>query len=126
MKIKVLPTGDAPEYYTFNGEVVTAHKDGLSEDFDLSVIQTGDQFTGIEADTLNLNGSHILRNVYRDQLGELHISICQKVGAGHWEAKDEFDVNQYEPSNINVIYREDKPHAGVAVVQTSQGMVGVK
>lgn len=125
MKIKVLPTGDSPEYYNFNGEVVTAYKDGLSEEFDLSLIQVGDKFEGVEPDTLELSGSQILRNVYRDENGELHADICQKVGPGHWEAGLEYDSADYVPDIVNVVYRNDKPHAGTPWAITKTGKQGV-
>lgn len=125
MKIKVLPTGNSPDYYRFVGETLTVFKDGESESFDLSVIQTGDQFQGLEPEVIDLNSAHIMRNVYRDSQGNLHVDICQSVGPGHWEVSDEFLSSSYNPEQVYVNYREDKPHSGKAWVLTKSGKVYV-
>lgn len=126
MKITVLPTGNAPDYYTFNGEVVTAHKDGQSESFDLSGIEKGDKFQGVECDTLDLNGAHVMREVYRDDAGELHLKVCQKVGPGHWEKGVKIDVTDYAPNKIHVLLNDSKPYSGMAWVITSEGEAWVQ
>jgi len=105
MKIKVLATGNAPTHYSFNSDVITAHYDGLAEDFDLSVIQPDNKFTGASVDTLSLSASQIIRAAYRDESGELHVTICQQVGPGRWEAGPEIDVADYQPDGINVVLR---------------------
>lgn len=121
MKITVLPTGNAPDYYSFRGETVTAYKDGQSESFDLSALSAQDKFTGIEVETLDLNGQHIMRNVYRDEFGELHLQVCQKVGPGHWEESSEIDISEYSKNKVHVVYNSDKPHAGNAWAVTAGG-----
>lgn len=120
MKIKILATGEAPTHYSFNNEVVTAYHNGLSESFDLSSIEFGDQFVGVSVDTLNLNMFHVIRDVYRDRLGELHLVLCQEVGAGHWRESDEFDSEFYKPEGIYAKYTNQK-HAGTPSVVTSEG-----
>ena len=123
MKITVLATGNAPTHYSFNGEVITAHYDGIAEDFDLSVIQFDNKFTGLNVDSLNRRASQIIRGAYRDESGELHVTICQQVGSGHWEAGPEIDAADYQPDGINVVLREDKPSTGNPWAMTSIGKV---
>lgn len=121
MKIKFLATGMAPTHYSFNGEVVMAHHNGQSEDFDLSGLAEGDQFQGVGVDTLELAPGHVLRNAYRDSNGELHLTLCQQVGPGHWQEGVEFDVTEYDPAKIQAIYNADKPHSGAPWAVTSGG-----
>jgi hypothetical protein len=123
MKITVLPTGNAPEFYTFSGEVVTANYKGESESFDLSPVATGDVFKDVTVDTLDLPTGHIIRDVYRDEAGELHFKVCQKVGAGHWLTGAEFDTTAYNPEAIYAVYDSNKEHSGVATVTTSKGVL---
>ena len=123
MKITVLATGNAPTHYSFSGDTITAHYDGLAEDFDLSVIQSDNKFTGVSVDSLNLRDSQIIRDAYRDESGELHAIICQQVGSGHWEAGPEIDAADYQPDGINVVLREDKPSTGNPWAMTSIGKV---
>ena len=123
MKIKVLATGNAVTHYSFNGDVITAYYDGLTEDFDLSVIQSDNKFTGLSVDSLNLRASQIIRGAYRDESGELHVTICQQVGPGHWEAGPEIDAADYQQDGINVVLREDKPSTGKPWAMTSIGKV---
>jgi hypothetical protein len=123
MKITVLPTGNAPEFYTFAGEVVTAHYKGESESFDLSPLETGGLYNGVEVDTLDLGAGHILRDVYRDEFGELHFKICQKVGAGHWLTGTEFDTAAYNPEAIYAVYDSNKEYSGTATVTTAKGVL---
>ena len=123
MKITVLATGNAPTHYSFNGDVITAYYDGLAEDFDLSVIQSDNKFTGLSVDSLNRKASQIIRAAYRDESGELHVTLCQGVGSGHWEAGPEIDAADYQPDGINVVHREDKPSTGKPWAMTSIGKV---
>ena len=123
MKITVLATGNAPTHYSFNGDVITAYYNGIAEDFDLSVIQPDNKFTGLNVDSLNRRASQIIRGAYRDESGELHVTICQQVGSGHWEAGPEIDAADYQPDGINVVHREDKPSTGKPWAMTSIGKV---
>ena len=120
MKITVIPTGNAPSHYSFNGAVITANHGNQSEDFDLSALENGGQFGGVSVDTLELPGSQVVRDAYRDAQGELHVTICQKVGPGHWETGSEFDVAQYDPAKAHVKLT-DKDYSGIATVFTANG-----
>jgi hypothetical protein len=121
MKITVLPTGNAPTHYSFEGEVVTAHSGGFTEVFDLSVVTTGGEFTGVTVDTLDVPATQVVRDAYRDSAGDLHVTLCQRVGPGHWEAGSEFDAVNYQPDKAHVTYRTDKAHAGTPWAITSLG-----
>ena len=121
MKITVIPTGNAPTHYSFNGELITAYYDGETESFDLSVIPADGKFEGVGVDTLDLPASQIIRDAYRDSAGELHVTLCQKVGSGHWESGLEIDSASYQPDKIQVVYNTDKAHAGTPTAVTSTG-----
>ena len=121
MKIAVIPTGNAPTHCTFNGEVITAHSDGETESFDLSAIPADGKFTCVGVDTLDLPASQIVRGAYRNSAGELHVTLCQKVGSGHWEAGTEIDAAAYQADKIQVVYNADKAHAGTPWAITSTG-----
>jgi len=121
MKITVLATGNAPTHYSFNGDVITAYYDGLAEDFDLSVIQSDNKFTGLSVDSLNRKASQIIRAAYRDESGELHVTLCQGVGSGHWEASDEIDSESYNPDTVYVKLNQEKAFSGTPKVTTRQG-----
>jgi len=121
MKITVIPTGNAPTHYSFNGELITAHYDGETESFDLSVIPADGKFQGVGVDTLSLPSSQIVRDAYRNSAGELRVTLCQKVGAGHWEAGTEIDAAAYQDDKIQVVYNATKAHAGTPWAITSTG-----
>ena len=121
MKITLIPTGNAPTHYTFNGEVITAHSAGETESFDLSVIPADGKFQGVNVDALSLPSSQIVRDAYRNSAGELHVTLCQKVGSGHWEAGTEIDAAAYQADKIQVVYNADKAHAGTPWAITSTG-----
>jgi len=121
MKITVIPTGNAPTHYTFDGEIITAHYDGETESFDLSVIPADGKFEGVGVDTLDLPASQIVRDAYRDSSGELHVTLCQKVGSGHWEASDELDSESYNPDTVYVKLNQEKEFSGTPKVTTRQG-----
>ena len=123
MKITVLATGNAPTHYSFNGDVITAYYDGLAEDFDLSVIQSDNKFTGLSVDSLNRKASQIIRAAYRDESGELHVTLCQGVGSGHWEASDEIDSESYNPDTAYVKLNQEKAFSGTPKALTRQGAV---
>ena len=123
MQITVIPTGNAPTHYSFDGEVITAHYDGETESFDLSAIPADGKFTGVGVDTLDLSASQIVRGAYRDSAGELHVTLCQKVGAGHWEASDELDSESYNPDTVYVKLNQEKAFSGTPKVTTRQGAV---
>ncbi len=62
MQIKLLATGQGPDYYTFNGEVITAHLNGLSEEYDLSGFPDGATFQGADP----VDGVPAIRHVSRE------------------------------------------------------------
>jgi len=125
MKITVIPTGNAPEYYSFEGETITAYKAYLGESFDLSTVETGGKFVEAEVDTLDLPAGQIIRDVTRDELGELHVTLCQRTGPGHWLTGAEFDATEYAADKSHVIYNADKSHGGEPWVLTSTGKTTV-
>lgn len=103
MKLKLLATGDGPDHYSSNGEIITAHRNGQSESFDLSQLNTGDLFQGITVDTLTLNPNHIIRDAWRDSNNELHVKLCQPVGHGDWSESYWIDVENYDANKAYVV-----------------------
>jgi hypothetical protein len=77
MKLQFLATGNAPDSYEINGETVTAHNNEQSEIIDLSPIEEGGKFKGIELEVLDLPASQVIRDAYREN-GELHVTLCQQ------------------------------------------------
>lgn len=122
MKIQLLATGSAPDYYSFSGEKVTAHLDGNSEEFDLSVLGDGDIFEGVVTDTLTLSASQIIRKAERVD-GELEVTLAQQVGPGHWTESDWMDPSNYDPDAIQVKKKANKNYSGKAWVKTRAGRV---
>lgn len=95
---KFLATGQAPDSYTFSGDVITAHTMQASEDFDLSGLAHGDEFEGVEPATLELPGTQIIRDAHRDEQGELHVTLCQRTPENIWEESDPVDPANYDPN----------------------------
>lgn len=95
MKLKFLATGQAPDFYEFSGETITAHHGGVSESVDFSQLEHGDIFEGIEPESLTLPASQIIRAAHRDEDGILHVTLCQKVGAGDWTESIWIDVSEF-------------------------------
>ncbi len=121
MKLTMKSTGNSPEYYEFSGDTVTAHLDGQSESFDLSGLGSADQFQGVEPETLTLSPAHIIRDAYRDDSGELHVTLCQAVGPGDWGESQEFDSSDYAPDAIQVPFLGES--AGRSYAVTRRGRV---
>ena len=121
-QLKFKATGDAPEYYSFEGDIVTAYYDSFSESFDLSDLAQGDKFEGLTVETLELSDTHIIRDTHRDSNDALNVTLCQAVGPGHWQESDWFDSTNYDPDAIHVAY-QDKPHSGEPWAITKQGKV---
>lgn len=97
MQIKFLATGEAPDYYEFEDEKVIFN----NQTFDLSAIEEGDQFQGIEADM------NAIREVERID-GELYVMLCQKAPRGHWTGIDEYiDSKDYDSQKLYI--REKLP-----------------
>lgn len=97
MKVKFLATGTAPDYYEFEDEKVIFN----GQEFDLSVIEEGDLFQGIEADI------NAIRAVERID-GELYVTLCQKAPQGHWTGTDHYiDSKEYDSTKLYI--REKSP-----------------
>lgn len=118
MKLNILATGQSPDFYTISGEVITAHHDGVSEEYDFSQMPDGAKFQGADP----VNGVPAIRNAERVN-GVLTVTLCQQVGPGHWSESGEFDSNEYDPDAIHVKQDTSKPFSGKAWVKTRQGKV---
>lgn len=118
MKIKLLATGQSPDYYTFSGETITAHLDGLTEVYDLSGFPEGGVFQGADP----VNGVPAIRHVERDSEG-LKVTLCQQVGPGHWVESGWMDSGEYDPDAVHVQQDLSKDWAGKAWAKTRQGKV---
>jgi len=123
MKITVMPTGTPVTHYAFSGETITAFCAGEQEDFDLSSLVASAEFQSVVVDTLDTPPSQIIREAYRDDAGELHVTICQSVGPGHWEASDVLDSASYNPDIVYVKLNQEKAFSGTPKVTTRQGAV---
>ena len=123
MKITVIPTATPVTHYAFSGETITAFCKGEQEDFDLSSLLASAEFQSISVDTLDTSPSQIIREAYRDATGELHVTLCQGVGAGHWEASDVLDSASYNPDTVYVKLNQDKEFSGTPKSFTRQGAV---
>lgn len=118
MKIKMLATGQSPDYYSFSGDIITAHHEGVTEQYDLSAFPEGGVFQGADP----VNGVPAIRGVERTG-GVLHVTLCQQVGPGHWLESGEFDSAQYDPDAVHVVQDTSKAFAGNAWAKTRQGRV---
>jgi hypothetical protein len=121
MKITVIPTATAVTHYAFSGETITAFCKGEQEDFDLSSLVAGAEFQSVSADTLDAHPSQIIREAYRDEAGELHVTLCQGVGPGHWESSDVLDSASYKPDTVYVKLNMEKEFGGTPWAVTSLG-----
>lgn len=93
MKIKFLATGMSPDKYQINGEVLTAFIGNETLALDFSLLETGDEFQGVETELIN--PSQVVRTAYRDELGELHLTLCQAVGSGDWVESPWLDAAEF-------------------------------
>ena len=75
MKITVIPTGTPVTHYAFTGETITAFCKSEQEDFDLSSLVASAEFQSVVVDTLDTSPSQIIREAYRDDAGELHLTL---------------------------------------------------
>ena len=123
MKITVIPTATPVTHYAFEGETITAFVNGEQEDFNLSALVASAEFQSVSVDILATSPSQIIREAYRDEAGELHVTLCQGVGSGHWEASDVLDSASYNPDNVYVKLNQEKAFSGTPKVTTRQGAV---
>ena len=123
MKITVIPTSTPVTHYAFSGETITAFCKGEQEDFDLSSLVASAEFQSISVDTLDTLPSQIIREAYRDASGELHVTLCQGVGSGHWESSDVLESASYDPDSVYVKLNQEKSFSGTPKAFTRQGAV---
>lgn len=113
MQIKFLAYGGGPDGYTFSGEVVTAHYNGNSKDYDLSQFPEGGVFLGAE----DIAGTPAIYFVERID-GELKVSLFDRTIASQYPNKK---ANWRESGWLDdVDYSPDKCYAIPA------GMAGVE
>ncbi len=115
-QLNVLATGQSPDYYTVNGEVITAHHGGVSEVYDLTAFPEDGVFQGATP----VNGVPAIRNVTREN-GELNVTLCQQVGPGHWTESGWFDIAEYHPDKVHVQLTPHDSFAGRAWAKTREG-----
>lgn len=118
MQVKVLATGIAPDYYEIAGDVVTAHVGDQSDSYDLSALEEGDTVTEVST----VDGIVPIRTATRES-GVLKVTLCQKVGAGHWSESGWMDASKYDPDGLNVVFDESKAFSGVPTFTTRQGVM---
>jgi len=118
MKIKLLATGQAPDYYTFSGSTATAHYEGQSDSFDFSTLQEGDVFQGVDSSlpVPAIRNAEVVG-------GELRVTLCQQVGPGHWLESGWIDSASYDPDAITVSQDTSKAFSGTAWAKTRAGKV---
>lgn len=104
MKIKMTGWGKAPDYYTFDGEIVTAHVGSISKSYDLNAFPEGGVFQGAD----RVNGVDAIQGAERID-GELYVTLRQRVVAGqypnkcaHWRGLDWIDAADYDPEKCYV------------------------
>lgn len=117
-KIKVLATGQSPDFYEVSGEVLKAYHAGQEEVYDLTGFPEGAVFQGADP----VNGVTAIRDVARID-GELHVTLCQQVGPGHWSESGWFAGATYDPDAIHVKRDTSKTHSGTAWAKTRKGQV---
>lgn len=101
MKLQFIATAQSPNHYDINGEVITAYSGDQSESIDLSVIEEGGKFQGIELSVLDLPPMQVIRDCERKD-GELHVTLCQEAGSGHWRKSDWMDAANYDPETTYI------------------------
>ncbi|MBY6209091.1 MULTISPECIES: hypothetical protein [Halomonas] len=118
MKVQVLAVAVAPDYYTFAGDVVTAHLDGGSKEYDFGPLEPGDQVT-VEL----MGGVAPIRKATRLEDGTLELVLVQAVGPGHWSESGWMDAGDYDPDGINVEFNPAIDWDGQPKAKTRQGWV---
>lgn len=99
MIITLLPWPHGPDYYDFDGEIITAIHNGVSDSYDLTEILEGatldysDPVDGVPA----IHGATRIN-------GELHVTLMQRVIASqypgrkaHWRTGESIDSIDYDP-----------------------------
>lgn len=116
MKLKLLATSIAPGHYTIDGETITAHVGDQSEAYDLSEMPEGATLTEVD----EIAGVRPIRAATRVN-GELQVTLCQRVGAGHWSESDWMEAEDYDPDAIHVQLNTERAFAGTPTAYTRQG-----
>lgn len=117
MQIKFIASqqNGVPDFYSFDGDIVTAYFKGQKESFDLSDLQHGDVWQNpdpendvvIQPEVLPISGSLIIRHAERDAQGGLHVTLAQRCPMnGHWREGGWLDSNDYAPGNVYVEFRQ--------------------
>lgn len=117
MKIKMLATGYAPDYYDIDSGVITAVIDEQRTNYDLSNMVAGDTAT------VEPVGSVLPIYHAEHTGGELHVVLCQAVGPGHWTESDWFDAADYDPDMCEVILSDRADYQGRPTVKTRLGVI---
>jgi|SRR5690554_2755600 len=119
MKIKFLATGQSPDYYSFSGNTITAHLGGQTESYDLSDFGPDAVFQGADP----IEGVPAIRGVEHKD-GELHVTLCQQVGPGHWSESGWMDSGAYDPDAVYAAFAATaKGWTGIPWAKTRQGRV---
>lgn len=112
-QLKFLAFGCAPDFYTIDGEVVTAHHGEVTKSYDLSDFPENGAFQSAEP----IIDVPAVLNVERID-GELHVTLLQQVIAGqypgmsaNWRGQRVISASEYDPDKCYV---------------TPTGMVGVE
>ncbi|MGK0546344.1 hypothetical protein ACSEE7_12655 [Halomonas cupida] len=106
MKIKFAAIASSADYYTFNGESITAHYGDREETYDLSPFSEGGTFVGADPVAPGVTAIRGARRVN----GELEVVLAQQVIAGqypgqkaHWRDSPVMDVADYDPKTCYVV-----------------------
>jgi hypothetical protein len=103
MRLKFLATAQSPDFYEFDAEKITARKGESFEEFDLSPLDHGDKFQGLEPDTLDLPPTQIIRDAFRDEHGELHVTLTQASPMmGNWRESEWMDAAEYVAGRVYI------------------------
>ncbi|MEC8917100.1 MAG: hypothetical protein VX796_05710 [Pseudomonadota bacterium] len=113
MQIKVLATGIAADHYEINGDVITAFVGEESDNYDLSGLEEGDVVTEVSP----IGGIRPIRSATREN-GVLKVTLCQRVGAGHWSESGWMDSSDYDPDAVHVVFDVSKIFSGIPWAST--------
>lgn len=119
MKIKMLAVGVGPCCYSFDGSRVIVHKGRETSVYDFAGMEDGDI-----AEMNQFGGCIPIRQAQKVS-GEIHLELCQVVGAGHWLNSDWLDSDIYDPEKVYVKLDTTKPFTGVATVLTKSGVKNI-
>ena len=113
MQINVLATGIAPDYYQIDGDKITAFVGDEADSYDLSLLEEGDVVTEVSP----IRGTRPIRSATREN-GVLKVTLCQRVGAGHWSESGWMDSSDYDPDAVHVVFDVSKSFSGIPWAST--------